>query len=291
MTRLALWFCAAVMLLVALYWSLTRPLYLGLSDLPEHDSDPVNGRRVFLAGGCTSCHGELLEGGIELKSDFGTFVTPNISPDPGTGIGNWSELDLVNAMMLGSSPGGNHYYPAFPYTSYTRMKVQDVMDLWAYMNTLEPVANSVNSHELDFPWNLRSGIGLWKILYLRQGPVATEGAQSVLFEQGRYLVEGPGHCGECHTPRDVFGGPDDSQWLAGGPAPDGEGGVPNITPHPEGLGSWSKADIVYFLESGFMPDFDTVGGSMVSVQEHFAQLPESDREAVATYLKAIPARP
>jgi len=291
MIRLSLWLGAAVLLLAALYWPLTRPLYLDFSDLPEHEADPVNGRLVFLAGGCTSCHGEVLEGGVELKSDFGTFVAPNISPDPVTGIGNWSELDLVNAMMLGSSPGGEHYYPAFPYTSYTRMRVQDIMDLWAYINSLEPVTHSVKPHQLNFPWNLRSGIGLWKLLYLRQGPVVTGEAKSSLFERGRYLVEGAGHCGECHTPRGVFGGLDDSLWLAGGPSPEGEGRVPNITPHADGLGAWSRADILYFLESGFMPDFDTVGGSMVSVQEHLALLPKTDREAIAAYLKAIPARP
>jgi len=273
-----------------LFWPLTRPLFLAQSDLPVHRADPVNGERIFHAGGCTSCHGDNLEGGLALESGFGTFYAPNISPDHETGIGDWSELDLVNAMMLGTSPDGRHYYPAFPYPSYTRMKVQDVMDLKAFMDTLEPVSHRVPPHELGFPWNVRRAVGLWKLLYLRQGPVVSGPADDPVFEQGRYLAEGAGHCGECHTPRDWLGGPRLDQWFAGGPNPDGEGGVPNITPDPDGIGSWSEADIAYYFKSGFTPDFDTVGGSMVKVQEHLALLPEQDRKAIAAYLKSIPVR-
>lgn len=272
-----------------LFWPLTRPLFLAQSDMPEYRADPVNGERIFHAGGCTSCHGDNLEGGLALESEFGTFYVPNISPDLETGIGAWSELDLVNAMMLGTSPDGRHYYPAFPYTSYTRMKVQDIIDLKAFMDTMKPVSQHVRPHELRFPWNVRRAVGLWKLLYLKQGPVVSGPADDPAFEQGRYLVEGAGHCGECHTPRDWLGGPRLDQWLAGGPNPDGEGRVPNITAGPDGLGAWSEADIAYYFKSGFTPDFDTVGGSMVKVQEHLALLPEQDRKAIAAYLKSIPA--
>jgi len=271
-----------------LFWPLTRPIFLSGSDLPVHRADPVNGELVFHAGGCTSCHGEDLEGGLALESEFGTFYVPNISPDPETGTGSWSELDLVNAMMLGTSPAGSHYYPAFPYTSYTRMKVQDIMDLKAFIDTLKPVEHRVKRHELGFPWNMRRAVGLWKMRYLRQGPVVTGRGDDPLFERGRYIAEGAGHCGECHTPRDRLGGPQLDQWLAGGPNPDGEGRVPNITPDQDGLGAWSETDIAYYFKSGFTPDFDTVGGSMVKVQEHLALLPEQDRKAIAVYLKSIP---
>jgi mono/diheme cytochrome c family protein len=273
-----------------IFWPLTSPLYLSLADLPVHLADPVNGERMLHAGGCTACHGEGLGGGLVLESDFGAFHVPNISPDPGTGIGNWSELDLVNAMMLGSSPGGKHYYPSFPYTSYTRMKVQDIMDLKAYLDTLQPVDHAVAPHDLRFPWSFRRAVGLWKLFYLKQGPVVSGPADDPVFDRGRYLVEGAGHCGECHTPRNRLGGLRLGKWLTGGPNPDGEGRVPNITPDPDGLGSWSESDITYYLESGFTPDFDTVGGSMVKVQEHMALLPAEDREAIAAYLKSIPAR-
>lgn len=284
---------ALVLALVSalLFWPLTQPVFLSLADLPAHAADPVNGEQMFHAGGCTSCHGEGLEGGLALESDFGTFHVPNISPDPDTGIGNWSELDLVNAMMLGTSPGGSHYYPSFPYPSYTRMKVQDILDLKAYLDTLPPVDHAVKSHDLRFPWNVRRAIGLWKYVYLRQGPVVSEDRDDPVFERGRYLVEGAGHCGECHTPRSLLGGLRLNSWLAGGPNPDGEGRVPNITPDPDGLGSWSESEIAYYLESGFTPDFDTVGGSMVAVQEHMALLPEADLNAIAAYLKSIPVRP
>lgn len=291
MGRSIKWLLAGGLLLALVFWLLTQPVYLSMADIPDHQADPVNGERMFIAGGCTSCHGDRLEGGQKLHSEFGTFIVPNISPDPGTGIGGWSELDLVNAMMLGSSPGGLHYYPSFPYASYTRMKVQDVIDLKAWLDSFEPVINPVKSHDLRFPWNIRRAVGLWKMLYLKQGPVVPGTGSDPVFERGRYLVEGAGHCGECHTPRNILGGQQDARWLAGGPNPDGEGSVPNITPHKNGLGSWSGSDIAYYLESGFTPDFDTAGGSMVKVQEHIAQLPASDRQAIAAYLKAIPAIP
>jgi mono/diheme cytochrome c family protein len=285
------WLLAGLVVAGLLFWWLTQPAALSSGDLPNHQADPGNGRLVFNAGGCISCHGPDLGGGLEMHSDFGTFLVPNISPDSIYGIGGWSALDLVNAMMLGASPQGSHYYPSFPYTSYTRMKVQDVIDLKAYLDSFEPVANRVGPHELGFPWNLRRGLGLWKMRYLKQGPVVESASGDEVLARGRYLVEAPGHCGECHTPRDSFGGLLLSQWLAGAPNPDGEGRVPNITPHEDGLGSWSESDIAYYLESGFLPDFDTVGGSMVEVQENMAKLPDSDRKAIAAYLKSIPVRP
>lgn len=285
------WLLTALAVAGLLFWLLTEPVMLSPGDLPQHEADPDNGSLVFSAGGCGSCHGADLAGGLEMQSDFGTFVVPNISPHPDTGIGGWTMLAFVNAMMLGVSPQGSHYYPAFPYTSYTRMRVQDVIDLKAYLDSFEPVENSVGPHELGFPWNLRRGLGLWKMRYLEQGSVLKADADDVVLQRGRYLVEGPGHCAECHTPRDSFGGLLTSQWLAGAPNPDGEGRVPNITPNKEGLGSWSESDIVYYLESGFLPDFDTVGGSMVEVQENIAKLPDFDRKAIAAYLKSIPIRP
>jgi mono/diheme cytochrome c family protein len=284
------WILAGAVVLALLLWFLTQPVALSPEDLPGHLGEVDNGQRIFNAGGCSSCHGADLGGGLEMPSEFGTFLVPNISTDPVYGIGGWTTVQFVNAMMLGVSPTGQHYYPAFPYTSYTRMKVQDVIDLKAFLDLQEPVERQVGQHQVGFPWNLRRGIGLWKILYLKQGAVVDSSSKDALIQQGRYLVEGPGHCGECHTPRDSFGGLQTGWWLAGAPNPDGEGRVPNITPHPDGLKSWSQSDIAYYLESGFLPDYDTVGGSMVEVQENMAKLTEQDREAIAAYLKAIPAR-
>ncbi|WP_181701840.1 c-type cytochrome [Chthonobacter albigriseus] len=283
------------------FWVLTTPQQLQAADLPDHQPDIVNGERIFHAGGCSSCHaapgskGEdklKLAGGLELATPFGTFRSPNISPDETTGIGGWSALDLVNAMQRGTSPDGRHYYPAFPYTSYARMKTEDIIDLKAYLDTLPAVSNEVGPHLLGFPFNVRRGLGLWKTLYLDPAPVASLPADvTEAARRGQYLVEGPGHCGECHTPRNPIGGPDKANWLAGAANPEGKGSIPNITPHQEGIASWTAEDIVNALETGFKPDYDSFGGSMVAVQENMAALPAEDRAAIAAYLKAVPAHP
>jgi mono/diheme cytochrome c family protein len=278
-------------------WLLSAPTELDAASLPAHEPDLANGETLFWAGGCASCHAATeargddllsLVGGRVLVTPFGRFHVPNITPHPTSGIGGWSDLDFVAAMQLGVTPDGRHYYPAFPYTSYARMTVADVLDLKAFLDTLPAEMSTVPDHELGFPFNIRRGIGLWKRLHLKNGPVVQVDAGEPLPTRGRYLVEGPGHCGECHTPRDWTGGLDHARWLAGGPAPEGEGRVPNITSGEGGIGSWSARDIVYALESGFTPDYDTLGGSMAAVQANMARLPAEDREAIAAYLKAVP---
>jgi mono/diheme cytochrome c family protein len=282
---------ASVLLAGLVLWLLTRPNPLSPGVLPEHQADSANGELLFYAGGCDACHGTDLGGGLEMNSAFGTFRAPNISADATRGIGGWSDLDFINAMKKGVAPDGRHYYPAFPYTSYARMSLEDLVDLKAYIDSLAGVSNTVGDHELRFPWNFRRAVGLWKLRYLDPEPVVVIEVADTAVARGRYLVEGPGHCAECHTPRDALGGLRTARWLAGGPHPDGEGSVPNITPHRDGLASWSEKDITGYLKTGFTPDFDMVGGSMVTVQEHLANLPERDLAAVAAYLKRIPARP
>lgn len=283
------WFglCAAIVLLG---WFLTRPETIGPAELEGVMPDAANGERLFHAGGCGACHGEDLGGGLALESEFGTFYAPNISTDEAAGIGGWSTLDLANAMLRGTSPDGRHYYPAFPYTSYTRMSVKDVADLKAYLETFAPVNRPSQAHDIAFPWNMRRGIGIWKRRYMDSNPVVAVSDEDPVLLRGRYLVEAVGHCGECHTTRDAFGGLEPTLWLAGAPSADGEGRVPNITPHEDGLAGWSANDIAYYLATGFTPDFDTVGGSMVEVQENLARLPDTDRAAIAAYLKFIPPK-
>ncbi|MEO9903872.1 cytochrome c [Nisaea sp.] len=276
-------------------WVLTAPETVPDNSVSAVGGDVERGRTIFAIGGCVSCHaaddakGErklVLSGGRPFVTAFGTFYAPNISPDPDAGIGAWDVVDFVNAMKHGVSPDGSHYYPAFPYTSYARMKTEDLLDLWAYMRAL-PASGQANSpHAVGFPFSVRRGLGLWKRLYLDPGPVVEVGVD---LERGRYLVEGPGHCGECHTPRSAIGGPDLSHWLAGGPNPDGEGSIPNLTPAGKGIASWSEADIAEYLKSGFTPDFDTVGGSMVEVVDNTSQLSDEDRRAIARYLKSVPS--
>ncbi|MER8916487.1 cytochrome c [Mesorhizobium sp. M0761] len=283
-------------------WLLSAPVKLDTGTLAQlGPGDAARGKRIFNAGGCTSCHakpgsqgdGRLqLVGGLELKTPFGTFVPPNISQDPKDGIGAWTVEDLANAMLKGVSPSGEHFYPAFPYTSYARMKPADIADLYAFLKTLPAVAGKAPDNSLSFPFNIRRALGLWKRLYLSKEPVIAlaDGTPDPVLA-GRYLVEGPGHCGECHTPRDVTGGIRKSQWLAGAAAAEGSGIVPNITSGEGGLGDWSEADIANYLETGFTPDFDSVGGAMVDVQRNMAELPPGDRAAIAAYLKAVPPHP
>lgn len=285
-----------IALAISLVLLLTRPTGLPAGALPQHNADVANGERLFNAGGCASCHSStddhsepaILGGGLEMDTPFGIFRVPNISPHPSNGIGSWSVLDFVSAMQLGVSPDGRHYYPAFPYTSYSRMRIEDLMDLRSYLDTLPVAQDKSGDHELKFPFNIRLGLGLWKLVNLDPAFVTPVPADDVQLVRGRYLVEGPGHCGECHTPRNWTGGLDNEHWLAGAPNPDGEGTVPDIATNTSGLAEWSQSDIDYYLESGFTPDFDTVGGSMVKVQENMARLPAGDRAAIAAYLKNLP---
>jgi mono/diheme cytochrome c family protein len=277
---------------------LTAPRRLSARDIaPLASADAARGERIFWAGGCASCHAAKgakgddrlkLGGGAPLVTKFGTFHAPNISPHLQDGIGGWSLGDFANAMQRGVSPGGHFYYPAFPYTSYARMRPGDVADLFAYLRTLPAVSGSAPANEVGFPFNIRRGIGLWQLLFLDSKPVLTLPAGAgPEAHAGQYLVEGPGHCGECHTARGLggLGGVDKARWLGGAPALEGKGRIPNIT--PGGL-TWSADEIADYLETGFTPDYDSVGGSMVEVQANMAKLSSADRAAIAAYLKAVP---
>lgn len=291
--RLILRLILLVALLAALALVLTRPRQDGPEALAGLSGDVKRGAAVFDAGGCAACHaaesaeGEarrLLEGGQRFPSPFGTFIAPNISPDPEHGIGKWQALDLWNAMHHGTSPAGRHYYPVFPYTGYIHASAQDVVDLHAYLMTLPASSRPNAAHEVGFPFNIRASLGLWKALFLREDWVVS-GDLTAEQTRGRYLVEGLGHCGECHTPRNVMGGMDRGRWLAGAPNPGGKGRFPNIT--PGGL-DWSEDDLVYYLTTGFTPEFDAAGGHMALVVANLARLDPADVKAIAAYLKFVP---
>jgi mono/diheme cytochrome c family protein len=275
------------------FWSLTIPAVVSPEMLPAYAPDLANGRTMFNAGGCSSCHAVpgqpdrlKLGGGLALKSPFGTFYVPNISPDAADGIGRWSEANFVTALLKGTSPSGAHYFPAFPYTSYQRAKVEDVRDLFAYLKTLEAVPGKVRDHDLPFPFNIRRNVGIWKLLFLDGKPFVPDAAHLREWNRGAYLVNGLGHCAECHSPRNLLGGIITAQRFAGGPNPEGEGWVPNIT--QKGLGEWSVKDFAYFLETGALPDGDNAGGAMARVIRNTSQLPGEDRAAIAEYLKSLP---
>jgi mono/diheme cytochrome c family protein len=258
----------------------------------EKPGDAAAGRRIFYAGGCESCHAApgqpdplKLGGGLELKTPFGSFYPPNISSDPVDGIGAWRPVDLANALLSGVSPEGRHYYPAFPYTSYQRMETADAADLFAFLRTLPAVQGRSPPNRLAFPFSIRRAIGLWKLLYFDNAPLAPDPRQGAQGNLGRYLVEGPGHCGECHTPRGPLGAMEPGRALTGAPAPDGKGKTPNLT--GAALADWTNDDIVEALTSGFTPTGDVLGAGMTGVVRNMAQLPKSDREAIAVYLKSL----
>ncbi len=287
-------------------WAVTIPATVPASALPPHTPDPDNGRTMFAIGGCASCHATpnpdpakvertRLGGGFALKSPFGTFYVPNISPDTADGIGSWSEADFVTALWKGTSPRGRHLFPSFPYTSYQHMTLADVRDLFAYLKTLPPVQGRARRHDLPFPFNIRRLVGLWKLLFFHGGPFVPDPAQTAQVNRGAYLVNGPGHCAECHSPRNMLGAIVGSERFAGGPSADGNGFVPNIT--PSGLQHWSKEDtawspedIATYLADGMNPAGNYASGAMADVIRNTAQLTDADRAAIAAYVSALPPR-
>jgi mono/diheme cytochrome c family protein len=288
---------------LAAFWILTIPATVPASALPAYAPNLANGRTMFDAGGCASCHAvpnadpdkvdrTRLGGGLALPCAFGTFYVPNISPDPKDGIGGWSEADFVSALWEGTAPGGRHLFPAFPYTSFRRMRLNDVRDLFAYLKTLPAVPGKVRPPELSFPFNIRRMVGIWKLLYLHGGPFAPDPSRSAQWNRGAYLVTGPAHCAECHSPRNFLGGIIESERFAGGPTPDGKDWVPNIT--PVGLQNpkdpWQEQDIASFLDDGMTPSGDFAGGEMTEVIRNTSLLSADDRAAIAAYIASLPPR-
>jgi len=278
----------------AAFWFITMPATVPASALTAYTPNLANGERMFHAGGCASCHAmpkqedkTRLGGGLALKSPFGTFFTPNISPDRKDGIGDWSEANFVTAMWKGTSPDGSHYYPAFPYTSYQHMRLEDVRDLFAYLKTLPAVEGTSHDHDLPFYLKLRRLLGGWKFLFLDGQPFKPDPAKPEEWNRGAYLVNGPGHCAECHSPRNLLGAIIARQRFAGGPDPEGgDGWVPNIT--PAGIGDYLQRDIERILETGDMPNGDSVGGAMAAVVSEISKLSAEDRAAIAAYVKSLP---
>jgi mono/diheme cytochrome c family protein len=275
------------------FWVVTRPTVVAEAELAGLTGDPVAGEAVFWAAGCVSCHaaegatGEdrlVLSGGQRFPSDFGTFVAPNISMHPEAGIGDWTLSQFVTAVQNGISPEGQHYYPAFPYTAYRLAERQDLVDLWAFWQTLPTSDMASLPHEVGFPFSIRRAVGAWNLLNLRDD-FALTGDLTEQQLRGRYLSEALAHCAECHTPRDALGGLERSAWMAGAPNPTGRGTIPPLT--PDRL-TWSERNIAAYLNDGFTPSFDSAGGHMVSVIRNLSMLREEDRLAIAAYLKALP---
>ena len=253
------------------------------------------GEYLIHAGACIDCHTEdsdeatPLAGGRAIESPFGTFFSPNITPDINTGIGSWSDDDFLNAFWDGVNPEGDHYYPAFPYPSYTGVLRDDLLAMKAYLFSLQPVEKTTPEHEVAWYISTRMAAGAWKLKNFESARYSFNPEQSDQWNRGAYLVRHLGHCGECHTPRSTLGVLKYGQELAGNPNGPDESKIPNITPHKfDGVGKWSVSDIEYFLDIGMLPDGDFVGSKMSTVIDHStSKLTKDDRVAIATYLKSI----
>ncbi|OWV92810.1 alkylated DNA repair protein [Rhizobium sp. R72] len=297
LTGILIWLFVAMLALAAI-WLVTKPVAPIAADDQRllRKGDPARGQLLFAAGDCASCHATpgqddrlRLGGGLALASAFGTFRAPNISPDPTDGVGSWSNADFANAMLGGVSPHAKHYYPVFPYTSFTGMQLADIGDLWAYLKTLPAVSGRPPPHDLFVLFRARRLLGLWKLLFFREGYWPAHATGDDVLDRGRYLVETVGHCAECHSSRNLLGAIKASTRFAGGADPENTGFVPNIT--PARIGRWSEADISEMLKSGNTPDHGRVGSTMADVVANTAALPQSDLNAIARYIKSLPPRP
>lgn len=257
--------------------------------------DPKRGEYLAKAAGCVGCHtlttkdAPAFAGGRALKTPFGTFYGPNITPHPEAGIGKWTEGDFMRAMRLGERPDGSSYFPAFPYPSFTGISDEDLRHLWAYLRALPPNGRANQPHDLGFPYGWRPLVAIWKWLYFTPGPLAGDGALNAEQNRGRYLVQALGHCGECHTPRNFLGGPKKDRLLGGGKGPEDKK-VPNLT--PTRLKSWSDAELKQFLLTGDTPDGDSANETMAEViRNTTSQLTAEDLQALMVYLRVLPPVP
>ena len=283
---------------LALAWGMSSPLPLVAADLPVHSPDAANGKILFNAAGCFSCHkpgpelkgidASLPAGGSAFKTPIGSFYPPNLTPDPTTGIGTWTDLEFVNAVQRGISPEGENLVPAFPYTSYARIKTSDVLDIKAYLDSLTPVTAPEKPAEIPAPWLVRRGVGLWKHLALDTPQWQPDDMQSAAWNLGAYIANGPGHCNECHTPRNALMAFDWSRQFAGGPHPGGEGKVPSLR-DLIGRGKYTDAaDLVSAFQNGEMMGYEHMAsGGMGQVQTNLSKLPDAYVQALADYITSL----
>ena len=280
---------------VAVFLTLMLWFSVGIATGQESPS-AERGAYLFRAAGGCSCHtdvknqGAFMAGGRPIATPFGTIYSTNITPDPKTGIGAWSDEDFLRAMTLGVGPSGVQYFPVFPYTSFTRMTSKDVLDLKAYLFSISPVEQANKVHDLQAPFGWRIGVRVWKWLYFQPGTWQPDTDQSPQWNRGAYLVQALGHCGECHTPRDLMGGLQKDRRHAGTTdGPDGEL-APNITLDTDtGIGSWSFEDLVWFLQMGLKPDGDDTQGLMSElIETGYSHLSEADLGAITVYIQSLP---
>jgi mono/diheme cytochrome c family protein len=254
------------------------------------DDAVSRGAYLVRAGGCVSCHtvsgGTPFAGGRALATPFGTFYSPNITPDRQTGIGQWSDADFERALREGVRPDGANYFPVFPYPSFTRITDDDALAIKAYLFSLPPVRQPNRRHDVPFPFSWRFLQNAWKLLFFEPGPFRSDPDQADSLNRGAYLVTALAHCGECHTPRNFLGAPEHGRELSGTEdGPDGRS-VPNITPDPAtGIGGWERSDLAELLKTRSAPDGSEVKGAMrETIEDGLKYLSAADRDAIAEYV-------
>ena len=279
------WFFIFLLISFVAYFPLTSARTTQTAQLALLTGNIENGAYVFDAAGCASCHmikGSedrlSLAGGQSFSTNFGVFYAPNVSMSVINGIGDWTLDQFATAVREGVSPEGEHYFPAFPYTSYTKITDQDIVDLWTFWQTLPTVETANKAHDISFLYSIRRNLRVWKLLYADAAYVSQEGTR------GAYLVEALGHCAQCHTPRDMLGGLDENRWMMGARSIDGRGDIPTISPSQL---KWSTEEITEYLSTGFTPEYDVVGGHMAAVVDNMSRLTYEDRNAISTYLKKL----
>lgn len=267
-------------------------VFTAWAPLNAAQGNPKRGEYLAAAAGCVGCHTDKKEGaspyagGRALKTPFGTFYGPNITPHPEAGVGRWSETDFIRAMRHGERPDGANLFPAFPYPSFTQIIDDDLRHLWAYLRSLPPNSRANQSHELGILYRWRPLVSVWKWMFFTPGPLAADAQATAEVNHGRYLVQALGHCGECHTPRNFLGASIKDRVLAGGRGPENKR-VPNLTPMR--LKSWSDPDLRSFFQSGDTPDGDSVNETMAEVVRNTtAKLTPDDLNAIIAYLRSIP---
>jgi mono/diheme cytochrome c family protein len=274
-------------------------LVLGATAAQAADDAAIRrGAYLYAAADCDGCHtdkkagGPALAGGRPLATPFGTFYGPNITPDPASGIGNYTLADFTRALREGKDDAGRYLYPVFPFPSFTGMSDADIADLYAYVKSQPPVQRSSRRHEVKFPFGWRFPLIGWRMLFFREGPLQPVAGQSAEWNRGRYLAEAVVHCQECHTPRNLFGALDRAHPYAGNPhGPDGQE-APDVTADKKnGIGDWKLEDIAQVLKTGETPDGEFVGKGMAEVVDGTEKLTDADRHAIAVYIQSLAALP
>jgi mono/diheme cytochrome c family protein len=289
-------------------WTLASFALIALAPVAAATASSVDpqiverGRYIAVAGNCASCHtakgGAALAGGLAFNTPFGVVYSTNITPDKATGIGNWTAEQFVKSLREGVRPDGEHLYPVFPYTSFTKITDEDANALYAYLMSVPAVQAEPQQNQMKFPFNQRFLLSAWKSLYLDAGPYQPDSSKSAEWNRGAYLVEGLGHCSACHSPRNFMGAEKSDAKLTGGEytdvVPSGElraWSTPNLTPAKNGLGSWSADELAAYLKTGRSSFAETFGPMNEVIVNSTSHLTDADVHAMATYLTSLPPNP